>query len=776
MEAFIASDNAREEMELVPEDPAAAIPEWEMDYEEGDGEVAAPQPIVKIVTVRYSRNCRTWTVAALFDLYQRYQIGTSLRKTAGKRLIFDAIRDSSFATKIDDDTFTYEMEEIPEHLMKGPKWKILDGVEIDLPEDFDPSGVTAGFFAPTNKDNYVGQPKKEYLVDRPLQRPEFCPKPKKASNSNRPGRPSRTDTTTQTANETGGPSDHVKSKLPKDFSSHRPKHYFDLQITPEFIRSNIVNTTNFRAAAEGAAGSTYQDFVPFDVDEVYKFLGLLFCNGVSPKPQFVYWFLGRRQSKVFGNDWFSTFFDKRLPGGRVIKGERRWNHFRRFMCLYDYRLNPREQQKKNPLWKLDPILDHLRKNAQRCWTTGKFVAIDEQTIGFKGKHSLALRITYKREGDGYQCDAVCDDGYTFSFYFRHGDAPAAPDSVKHLDLSPTGRRVIWLMLQLPNLWTRVYMDNLFNSRKLYTAAWICKTLCQGVCRTWGRGVPEKIVQKTEPDVAKAGALRGRTMVAVLEGDDSCPDLLCCSVYDTKPVHMMSTIAEKVEWIEMTRDVYSQELKCVVPMKYLRLNMIDDYNHRMNSVDLADQLRNCYRFNHWFRNRKWWWAIFLWAVGVAATNAYKMYCAVYDEERAKHEVGLPRKWTHLEFLLELIDDFFGCPQTSTDRSVVTTASSSRTRHGSTYSSADSANQNDTFYDLSTEAGRLDYFNLVKPTSMTKKRIECNTFASRFDGKFHPELPNPSPEAYCQYCRYKFNMSGMMIKKGRIKSSSRIELAL
>ena len=79
----------------------------------------------------------------------------------------------------------------------------------------------------------------------------------------------------------------------------------------------------------------------------------------------------------------------------MIKGERHWKHFRRFMCLYDYRLNPREQQKKDPLWKLAPILEHLRKNAQRCWSTGKFVAIDEQTIGFRGKHSLSLRITYK---------------------------------------------------------------------------------------------------------------------------------------------------------------------------------------------------------------------------------------------------------------------------------------------------------------------------------------------------------------------------------------------
>jgi hypothetical protein len=32
---------------------------------------------------------------------------------------------------------------------------------------------------------------------------------------------------------------------------------------------------------------------------------------------------------------------------------------------------------------------------------GKFVSIDEQTIGFKGKHGLTLRISYKREGEGY---------------------------------------------------------------------------------------------------------------------------------------------------------------------------------------------------------------------------------------------------------------------------------------------------------------------------------------------------------------------------------------
>jgi hypothetical protein len=88
-----------------------------------------------------------------------------------------------------------------------------------------------------------------------------------------------------------------------------------------------------------------------------------------------------------------------------------------------------------------------------------------------------------------------------------------------------------------------------------------------------------------------------------------------------------------------------------------MNLIDQYNNFMNSVDLADQLRNCYRFNHWLRNRKWWWSLFLWALGVAATNGYKIYGRLYEEEMKKKK-SLPPKWTHLQFLEELIHDFMG----------------------------------------------------------------------------------------------------------------------
>lgn len=53
----------------------------------------------------------------------------------------------------------------------------------------------------------------------------------------------------------------------------------------------------------------------------------------------------------------------------------------------------------------------------------------------------------------------------------------------------------------------------------------------------------------------------------------------------------------VDWIKMRMDVYSAEEKQIVQMEYLQLNLIEGYNNHMNSVDMADQLRNTYRFNH-----------------------------------------------------------------------------------------------------------------------------------------------------------------------------------
>jgi hypothetical protein len=57
-----------------------------------------------------------------------------------------------------------------------------------------------------------------------------------------------------------------------------------------------------------------------------------------------------------------------------------------------------------------------------------------------------------------------------------------------------------------------------------------------------------------------------------------------------------------------------------------------------------------------RNRKWWWAIWIWGIGVAGTNAYKLYEVMYEEEMKKQELkNVPPWWTHACFLEELVSD-------------------------------------------------------------------------------------------------------------------------
>ena len=47
----------------------------------------------------------------------------------------------------------------------------------------------------------------------------------------------------------------------------------------------------------------------------------------------------------------------------------------------------------------------------------------EQTVGFKGNHADKQRISYKREGDGFLIDTLCEDGYMYTIYARNMPAP-----------------------------------------------------------------------------------------------------------------------------------------------------------------------------------------------------------------------------------------------------------------------------------------------------------------------------------------------------------------
>ena len=739
---------------------------------------------------------KTYTAAELKEVAKRVNVAVSGNKSD----LFTRIRNSgsNFVVKGDsDESFQYKAEKVPSNdaevgaaAADAPYWVVLNPeVPTPIPGMDMATGAETGFFGPTNTNNIAGAVRHNFLThpSEALPRPAFA--------SIDPNRPTQ---------EVGGPSAMAKESIP-DFKSARPIDFFNLMITPRFIEKTMVACTNQKASGEGAGvgGTVYTDYVQFDVLEMKRMIGLLFANGLSPKPDITKWFETTRSDPLLGNDFIAPLMDKKLAGGGRVPGIRRWKHFRRFFCLYDPR-SAMHNAAKDPLWKIRLLLKQLNKQCMEMWITGKFVSVDEQTIAFKGTSGMKLRISYKKEGDGFQCDAICDRGYTFSFFFRHGDPPILSDSFKDLLLPPTARRVVWLAQRLPNVWTRIYMDNLFNSQKLFSALYQVKALAHGVMRTSGRGFPSSVKQDEEKNANKADQLKGTTKAAVLKNSTDTPDMLAASVYDNKPVHLMSTVSENVLWIQKQRKVWSSSAGEMKTMSYLRLNVIDDYNQHMNSTDISDQLRNTYRPDHWMRNRKWWWAILMWALGVARVNAYKIYCEMWEAEKLQKRQGLPPKWSHREFIQELVLDLMGhstvdtsrkrkrssntnldgdeqsrqsssCStrrsSCSTQRSTARSSSSNNnSRRGSSASCSTASSNNgntrgasvhstargndeddDDDDDFECESGIKEALKKHTPYSITTKRMESSFFSSRLDGRHHPTLPT---ESYCQYCRYQF----------------------
>ena len=394
--------------------------------------------------------------------------------------------------------------------------------------------------------------------------------------------------------------------------------------------------TNMKAVQSSAGSMTYKDWKPFTERELRQHFGLYVLNGISPTPRVENKFQSQRHDPVGGNDFVFNSFG---PGA-----QRRHKHFKAFLACVNPAIHP-PSRNKYPNWKIRALLRWMNKISPEIWSCGCMIAVDEMTMRFKGHHRDKLRITFKAEGDGFMADALCDDGYCYQIYMRNDPAP-----VKYLKqgLSPLLARTMKLFDALKDEYHQVGMDNLYNSAGFCRAAFNhkMKVLCHGVTRKGGRGIPSCVLQEEVSGKDNLIRARGTVKAVVLEGDPRCPNLIASSVYDTKPVHYLSMISESIKWIVKEKKVFNVDSNEVETVRFLRLNQINDYNNGMGDVDIADQLRGVYRLDTWVRNRKWWWSMLFWSVGVLLTNAYKVYLRVNEDEGITSVTG--GLLTHYEF--------------------------------------------------------------------------------------------------------------------------------
>ena len=129
-----------------------------------------------------------------------------------------------------------------------------------------------------------------------------------------------------------------------------------------------------------------------------------------------------------------------------------------------------------------------------AWSLGRNISVDEMTMRMKGTHRDILRITYKNEGDGFQSDALCQEGFCYQHFMQN-----EPPPTKYISkgFSPLHSRVLSLFDSLKDDHHQCGMDNLYNSAKFCRAAYQHerKVLCHGVTRKGMCGIPDCVKQE-----------------------------------------------------------------------------------------------------------------------------------------------------------------------------------------------------------------------------------------------------------------------------------------
>ena len=179
--------------------------------------------------------------------------------------------------------------------------------------------------------------------------------------------------------------------------------------------------------------------------------------------------------------------------------------------------------------KIQPTRCHVARNIQptrlhpfsamfkryQCWLG--VLAMTYQA-SFQGKHSDKLPITYKAEGDGFQCDALCESGFTWTFYFHNQPAPK-----KYLQqgYAPLHSCILGMFDQLDEKHHNCWFDNLYLSAKFCRAAFTHpNVVCiAGPTRKSGRGLPQCVLQEEVQGTAEIRHVRGTVKAAALEGDE-----------------------------------------------------------------------------------------------------------------------------------------------------------------------------------------------------------------------------------------------------------------
>jgi hypothetical protein len=126
---------------------------------------------------------------------------------------------------------------------------------------------------------------------------------------------------------------------------------------------------------------------------------------------------------------------------------------------------------------------------------------------------------------------------------------------------------------------------------------------------------------------------------------------------------------------------------------------------------------------------------MWGLGVPQVNAYKIYQYMWDEEKAKERRDLPEKWSHAEFIEQLVYDLIFPEQTVVHQEALQEEEddlSVSRRSLSSVSGTSLQEEEDREWNFSCNSGINQFLARDKGRRITKEKMNGSHFSRRLMG--------------------------------------------
>ena len=276
------------------------------------------------------------------------------------------------------------------------------------------------------------------------------------------------------------------------------------------------------------------------------------------------------------------------------------------------------------------------------------------------RSSHTYKMPKKPIKQGYKIFGIADHGYIYGWIWS-SHQKGLQDMVLHPKLTPTGCLVRNLALSLPRRNLTIYMDNYFTSIPLFSELRACNFGAVGTTR------PHKEFPRGLTDLKNrfSKKLEWNTLYAAV-----VEDTLCLAWQDNNIVLALSNIHSVDKAEDFREKIRRRPAKTSTNGRIVRQAFgdkhakemqipcfIDDYNHYMGGVDLANQYREPYETHR--TTYRTWWPLFYWLIDVACINGYRLYQLRTTD---------PRPLTHLQFRIELYCKLLGYSEKAKLRSL------------------------------------------------------------------------------------------------------------